>query len=277
MSKKLVLPFALPFLVLSLAALYGEGCSSSSNNGGTGGATADAGTGGHLTGTGGVDGGIIGTGGHLTGTGGSTDAGPGTGGVTGTGGLAVDAATDVPANLDAPPNTDVPVNTDTAPADGSPVDAGLLTYNVVLTAHADGADVSVDGGAISIGSGTAVVTLNPNTGAYTVNGTYEHLSGKPIAAHIHAPAGPTQTALPIQPASITFDDTTIADAGAGNFTGTFTFSGVLNNNTVDGGLDFVTDVETGLSYVNVHTPTFPAGEIRGQINQAPAPDASAGQ
>jgi hypothetical protein len=80
-------------LVLAVAALYAQACSSSSSSG-TGGATGSGGTAGHGTGGTTATGGVTGTGGH--GTGGTTA----TGGVTGTGG-ATDAGADVPRDTAA--------------------------------------------------------------------------------------------------------------------------------------------------------------------------------
>lgn len=46
----------------------------------------------------------------------------------------------------------------------------------------------------------------------------------------------------------------------------FAFDGVLNLGSNAGNLSFLNQMIAGNAYVNVHTPQFPGGEIRGQVN-----------
>lgn len=46
---------------------------------------------------------------------------------------------------------------------------------------------------------------------------------------------------------------------------TFVFSGGLTEST------FLTGLESGLAYVNIHDAVFPGGEIRGQLIATPEP------
>ena len=80
-----------------------------------------------------------------------------------------------------------------------------------------------------------------------VGGTFAGLTTPATAAHIHGPAAPGQNAAVILPLTAT--------AGtSGTITGTGTLSSANATNLLN-----------GLTYVNVHTSTFPGGEIRGQI------------
>jgi hypothetical protein len=128
-------------------------------------------------------------------------------------------------------------------------------------------------GNASDGSGTFEATIdedaNPPTISYTL--TYVGLSGPALFSHIHfgnrydsggiaaflcgggskqpCPAGTTSEATvtgTITPADVI--GPTAQGIGAGDFQ------------------KLVDAMRAGVTYVNVHTPKFPAGEIRGQIN-----------
>lgn len=100
------------------------------------------------------------------------------------------------------------------------------------------------------GQGTA--TLEGNQ--LTVDGTFEGLSSDLLevegsSAHIHEAAvgenGPIVVNLDVTPG---------ADNRSGTFVGTFDLTD-----------EQVSAFEDGRYYVNVHTDTFPGGEIRGQL------------
>lgn len=92
------------------------------------------------------------------------------------------------------------------------------------------------------------------------------LSGPPTAAHIHGPATTTENAgvkvtlcgagpgIPVQ-ANCTWSD------------GTLTITGTIRSIHLNGASpqDFISWMDGGLTYVNVHTSLNPAGEVRGQI------------
>lgn len=94
-------------------------------------------------------------------------------------------------------------------------------------------------------SGTAAVQLNTNTNALTWKVTYSGLSAAPTGGHIHGPAAPGMNAPVLIP-----------------FTG-------LTAQPVQGQANVtpqqVADLAAGRWYVNLHTPNFPGGEIRGQL------------
>ncbi len=99
----------------------------------------------------------------------------------------------------------------------------------------------------STATGTATVILDPATGDVTVAGTYSGLTSAATVAHIHGPAAAGATADPV----VTLTQT-------GGTSGTVTGAGTLTPAQV-------TDLQNGLMYVNVHSATYPNGEIRGQI------------
>lgn len=103
------------------------------------------------------------------------------------------------------------------------------------------------------GSGTATVILDTDTGAVTVNGTFQDLIGTTTAAHIHGLASFGTNAGVILPVTIPMGVTN----------GTVTGNGTLTAPQVQGMLD-------GLTYLNIHTTFRPGGEIRGQVVPEPA-------
>jgi CHRD domain len=125
----------------------------------------------------------------------------------------------------------------------------------------------------STGSGTFEATIDedatPPTITYTL--TYTGLSGPALFSHIHFgnryDSGGISAFLcgggskPTCPPGTT-DEATV--------TGTITPSDVIgpvSQGIAPGDFDKLVDaIRSGVTYVNVHTPKFPAGEIRGQIN-----------
>lgn len=96
-------------------------------------------------------------------------------------------------------------------------------------------------------AGTGVVTLNTAQNEITVTLTYSGLTGDAFAAHIHGTAGIGQNA----PVLFNFQGV----SGTSN-----TVTGVFSVTPQDVGA-----LRSGRFYFNVHTPNFPNGEIRGQI------------
>ncbi len=84
-----------------------------------------------------------------------------------------------------------------------------------------------------------------------MNVTYDGLTGVPTMAHIHGPAAPGQNA------GVLVD---LAPFNGGSFgtSGMFSGTAMLTPSQLAALLD-------GLTYINIHTPGYGAGEIRGQI------------
>ena len=98
----------------------------------------------------------------------------------------------------------------------------------------------------SAGTGSATASLDTQTGVLTWEIRFEGLSGGVTAAHFHGPADSTKNAK-----------IAIAVAKAGDV------SPVKGSATLTP--EQIADVTTGLWYLNIHTTTFPPGEIRGQV------------
>jgi|CXWL01.1.fsa_nt_gi hypothetical protein len=101
--------------------------------------------------------------------------------------------------------------------------------------------------ATALGNGTLI--LNAAENSVTVSGDFFTLSGNPTLAHVHGPADPGATAPPI----ITFSPLPAA------------VTGVLPTMTQAVTPTEVADIKAGRWYFNIHTTTFPSGEIRGRI------------
>ncbi len=119
--------------------------------------------------------------------------------------------------------------------------ASAQTFNITLSGAEEVPPVP------TAGTGTGTVTLNVSTGAITINGTYTGLTSAANMAHLHGPAAPGASAGII-----------LGCVVSGGTTGTYSGGGTLTPTQV-------TNVMNGLTYLNVHTVMFGAGEIRGQV------------
>jgi hypothetical protein len=126
--------------------------------------------------------------------------------------------------------------------------ADLVQFNVTL----DGLQ-EVPANA-SPGIGTATVVFDDLTGVMSITGSYSGLVGTVVDAHLHgyAPIGAN--------AGVIF-----GLSQTGGTAGSFSGGGVIPAGDI-------ANVMNGLSYINIHSTTFPGGEIRGQlINPVPEP------
>jgi len=133
---------------------------------------------------------------------------------------------------------------------------GGKSFTVPLTT-ADEVPVCASAGASATGSATVAISADGST--ITVNVTFSGLSGAATAAHIHygavGAAGGVVFPLganPVSPVTATFR---AADYPATPPTGAPAAFAA-----------FVTDMEAGKTYVNVHSAACMPGEIRGQID-----------
>lgn len=126
------------------------------------------------------------------------------------------------------------------------------------------------------GSGTFTATLDTSTNVFTYNTTFTGLTANASLGHIHGPftpGGATTSAgviLNFDPAvtpGVTF--TGLKTATAGSATGTITLNSSLQLTSTVNGDSLRKLLLAGLTYVNIHTATNPAGEIRGQITIKP--------
>jgi hypothetical protein len=123
---------------------------------------------------------------------------------------------------------------------------------VPLTASMDGPQANAGAGTGSAGTGLATLTLDTATNALAWSITCSGLAGTPTLMHFHGPAFPNQNA------GIQVGTGVVGPPVAGN--------AILNDSQES-------DLLAGLWYLNLHTTSFGAGEIRGQVTVVPEPGA----
>lgn len=128
----------------------------------------------------------------------------------------------------------------------APAEAGIL-----FSASLDGSQEVPPN--VSTATGFGTVLLNDTEDMISVNLSFSGLSASAVAAHIHGPA------LPGVNAAVKFPLMLGSALGA--------TSGTIAEQVFAITATDVTHLKNGLFYFNVHTTTFPGGEIRGQISQ----------
>ena len=122
-------------------------------------------------------------------------------------------------------------------------------------------------------TGSILVTLDDATDMLTVHEDFSGLSANASVAHIHCctPITSPPVALPV-----VLPFTGFPNVSTGTYDHVFdlTASGVLINGMT--APVFISNLEAGLTYANIHNVNFPGGEIRGQLTAVPGPIAGAG-
>jgi len=150
----------------------------------------------------------------------------------------------------------------------------------VYVAPLSGANESVANA--SAGTGWVTVTYDSIAHSLRIQASFADLTGTTTAAHIHAPAAPpfdaavaTQTPSLIGfPLGVTM--------GSVDVTLDLTFASSLrpgyitaNGGTVAGAeIALAQALASGLAYFNIHTSSFPGGEVRGNLASVPDSGAS---
>jgi hypothetical protein len=119
-------------------------------------------------------------------------------------------------------------------------------------------------------TGFSTFTLNGNL--FSINESFTGLVAPASAAHIHCCAPPGANAIVAVPFN-TFPNTT---SGTFNTTVDLSLAGTYDPGfiTQEGGTvalaeaGFIAALNNGTTYANIHSTTFPGGEIRGQIASA---------
>lgn len=115
----------------------------------------------------------------------------------------------------------------------------------------------------SAATGSATVILNAAQTQLSISCSFQNLVGTYTASHIHAPAAPGFNA------GVRFG---FVGAPAGWVFSNGNHDGVLTNFIATGvTATDVANLANGLAYINVHSTTFPGGEIRGQLAEAQVP------
>jgi len=118
----------------------------------------------------------------------------------------------------------------------SPAGAEQMMFRADLTGAAQVPPVE------TTATGAADVTVDSEAMTVSWTVTHEGLSGDPVAAHFHGPAGPEETAPPV------ID---------------------ISENLAEGSAEITPEqmqmIQDGMTYINIHTEANPDGEIRGQV------------
>jgi len=141
-----------------------------------------------------------------------------------------------------------------AVASHAPANAATLTFTATLS----GANEVPANASPALGFITAVLDDVANT--LNVSETFSGLTAPASAAHIHCCVPPGTNA----PVVLPFLSTEGFPVGAtsGSFVHSFNLATDLIGITVSA---FITGLETGQAYANIHNANFPGGEIRGQL------------
>ena len=149
---------------------------------------------------------------------------------------------------------------------------------VVLTGNLAGANENPS--VVSPGMGTAIVTLDDVADTLSIDVTFSGLLGTTTAAHIHccqttstgnagvATTTPTFAGFPLGVTSGSFS-TTLNLLSASSYNPAFI--------TANGGTPtsaaavLIAGLTAGRSYLNIHTSSFPSGEIRAPLSAVPEP------
>jgi len=109
-------------------------------------------------------------------------------------------------------------------------------------------------GITSSGTGTAALQLSSDETSAVVSFSYSNLTSGVTGTHIHGPADPGQSG------GILFDFDTAIPQPDGTYLWTFAPTG---DNSV---ADIDNAIKAGRTYLNIHTETYPSGEISGWFN-----------
>ncbi|MCC5806265.1 MAG: CHRD domain-containing protein [Opitutales bacterium] len=136
--------------------------------------------------------------------------------------------------------------------------AGLLASAAVLSANLYTFTLPLSGlqevpQVVTPGSGTATVTLDSETNELTWDVSYENMLGTLTMAHFHGPADFGENAGVL----------VNMNPDLGSNTGTIVGSATVTNEVRD-------NVLAGMTYINLHSSEFGAGELRGQVIPEPS-------
>ena len=120
------------------------------------------------------------------------------------------------------------------------------------------------------GSGTFTATLDTSTNLFTYDVTYTGLSANVTLGHIHGPAlsgANAGTTINFAGGTVVPNATFVIGATSGAAHGSLTLNSSTSITTAINGDSLKKLLFAGLTYANIHTSAFGAGEIRGQITK----------
>lgn len=155
--------------------------------------------------------------------------------------------------------------------------AQTVLYSVVLSGPAEAPPNA------STGTGSALVTLDYDLATLKLETSFSGLLGTVTAAHLHGPTAiagsgtagvmtmtPTFTGFPLGVSTGTYSQTFDLNL-ASSYNAAFI---TANGGTVATALTALTNAfQDGKAYLNIHTTSFPGGEIRGFATPVPEPSA----
>ena len=154
---------------------------------------------------------------------------------------------------------------------GLTLPSSAAAATIYVTNLSGGNEVPPNG---STGTGNVVVSLTGDL--LTVNEVFSGLTVAASAAHIHC-CGPAGVSVGVAVPFVGFPTTT-----SGTYTRTFdlTLASTYTAGfvTASGGTAagaeaaLIVGLNGGQTYANIHNPTYPGGEIRGQLAAAPVPE-----
>ena len=154
------------------------------------------------------------------------------------------------------------------------------TYAVPITFVANLAGANEVPLVPSPGSGFATVVLDPTAQTIQISATFSGLTSNDVAAHIHccAPLGtnvgvattvPAFPGFPLGVTSGSYSSAVFDLTQATIYNPAFVTS---QGGTIPGAeAALIAGIQTGMTYLNIHTVNFGGGEIRGQLFATPEP------
>lgn len=158
---------------------------------------------------------------------------------------------------------------------GTQARADILNFTAILNGASEAPANA------SAGTGTALVTIDTTLNTMRVQVSFSGLTGNTTAAHIHAATAvaftgtagvatttPTFVGFPLGVKSGTYDNT-LDMTQASSYNAAFI---TANGGTTSSAFTALRSAITAnKSYLNIHTASFPGGEIRGFLVAAPEP------
>jgi hypothetical protein len=138
----------------------------------------------------------------------------------------------------------------------------LVTYKATLSGAAERPTPVT-----SPGTGSFTGTYNPTTGLLSYTVTFTGLGAPSSLSHIHGPGTVDQAVGVLVNFQTVGNVLFIPGPTAETYNGTISLTAANAITTTVSGDSLRKLMDAGLTYVNVHSTTYPGGEIRGQITK----------